>query len=208
LYVADELHPGEKFFVSLPKIDFSGVNRLPAASRSNDPGVGTAAMFGGFPPATAASSNVGKLDPPLRTVTFIPVFASKGFSAVAKPVASAPENSFHTDTDPPILDEALATVFTPIADTEAIRATAPAMATARFPKYLLVLKFPPTHNSSTALVPLVLSQFRNPLFTSGSIRKVPQGLRANNGTPTARILELQVLFGSPPSTRFLPPQCV
>jgi hypothetical protein len=97
---------------------------------------------------------VGKLEPPFRTVTFIPVFASKGFSAVAKPVASAPENSFHTDTDPPILDEALAAVFTAIVVTEAINAAAPAMATARFPKYLLVLKVPPTHNASTALVSL------------------------------------------------------
>ena len=32
---------------------------------------------------------------PLRTVTFTPVDFSKGFNAVAKPVASPPENSFH-----------------------------------------------------------------------------------------------------------------
>ena len=90
-------------------------------------------MFGGFPPATAASSSVGKLEPPLRTVTFIPVFLSKGFSAVAKPVASAPENSFQTETDPPIFAEALAAPFTATADTEAINAAAPAIEAARFP---------------------------------------------------------------------------
>jgi hypothetical protein len=52
------------------------------------------------------------------------------------------------------LDEALAALFTPIAVTEAIKAAAPATATARFPKYLLVLKTPPAHNLSiTTLVP-------------------------------------------------------
>jgi hypothetical protein len=87
-------------------------------------------------------------------VTFIPVFCSKGFSAVAKPVASAPENSFHTDTVPPILADALAALFTPIAATEAIMATAAAAAATRFPKNLLDLKFPPTKNPGRiSLVP-------------------------------------------------------
>jgi hypothetical protein len=90
----------------------------------------------------------------LRIVTFIPVLLSKGFSAVAKPVASAPENSFHSDTDPPILADALAAAFTPIAVTEAIIATAAAAVAARFPKDLLDLNFPPTQNlSGTAMVP-------------------------------------------------------
>jgi hypothetical protein len=102
-------------------------------------------MFGGFPPATAASTSVGRLEPALRTVTLIPVFFSKGFSAVAKPVASPPENSFHTDTDPPILlDDALAELFTAITENEASIAAAVAVTTARFPKNLMTLKFPPS----------------------------------------------------------------
>jgi hypothetical protein len=66
-------------------------------------------MSGGFPPATAASISVGPDEPMFRTVTFIPVSFSKGFNAVAKPVASPPENSFQTDTVPPIFFDVDAT---------------------------------------------------------------------------------------------------
>jgi hypothetical protein len=111
-------------------------------------------MFGGFPPATAASISVGPEEPMLRTVTFTPVFVSNGFSAVANPVASAPENSFHTDTVPPILldDEALATLFTPTTEKEATIAAAVAVTTARFPKNLTTLKFSPIQNQSATIV--------------------------------------------------------
>ncbi|MGC2167699.1 MAG: hypothetical protein WA580_01190, partial [Acidimicrobiales bacterium] len=59
-----------------------------------------------------------------------------------------------SDTDPPILADALAASFTPIAVTEAIIATAAAAVAVRFPKNLLDLNFPPTQNASdTAVVP-------------------------------------------------------
>jgi hypothetical protein len=110
-------------------------------------------MFGGFPPATAASSSVGRLEPALRTVTLIPVSFSKGFSAVAKPVASPPENSFHTDTDPPILVDAEAlAVFKATTDSDASIAAAVAVTTARFPKNFSTLKFPPIKNRSVTVV--------------------------------------------------------
>jgi len=141
----------EKFFTSLPNIDFSGVNRLPAASRSNDPGVGTAAMSGGFPPPPRLRSMWVRKSRCCERSRY-PVFFSKGFRAVAKPVASAPENSFHTDTVPPIFaDDALAALVTPIADSEASNAAAVAVTTARLPKNLTTLKIPPNPHQGRTL---------------------------------------------------------
>src|SRR5262249_32494318 len=63
LKVPSEIHAGEKFWSSTPRAYVIGFSAFLSTNCFTRPGCAMSAMSGGFPPATAVESTVGRLSP-------------------------------------------------------------------------------------------------------------------------------------------------